>query len=142
MERPQFAEQFGIGGCFNGFKRDIKRRFVAEMVARAKRIDRERRHAAGSLPAPVAVALSLAAKVGEIEPSAADLGGYLVERFDDRAPGTDGPEYWRGDARLGWLATDDVRLGLGVQGFNDPTRSEFGIAEVRRLVYFTVDLTR
>jgi len=71
-----------------------------------------------------------------------DLGGYLVERFDGRAPGTDGPEYWRGDARLGWLATDDVRLGLGVQGFNDPTRSEFGVNEVRRLVYFTIDLTR
>ncbi len=70
-----------------------------------------------------------------------DTALYLVERFDDPS-GLDGPEYWRGDVRLGWQAMDGLRMSLGVQGFNDPTRSEFGFAEARRLFYFSVDITR
>ncbi|MFT5732765.1 MAG: iron complex outermembrane receptor protein [Planctomycetota bacterium] len=70
-----------------------------------------------------------------------DSALYLVDRFDalDGAPT---PEYWRGDLRVGWRPSDSLRLSVGVQGFNDPTRSEFGTSEVRRLFYLSLDLIR
>ncbi len=67
-----------------------------------------------------------------------DLSGYLVDRFS----GSLNPEYWRGDARVGWTPNDSIRVSVGVQGFNDPVRREFGRDEVRRLFYFSLDLTR
>lgn len=73
-----------------------------------------------------------------------DSAVYYVERFDGAEAqfGADGPEYWRGDIRLGWRPNDNVRVSLGVQGFNDPSRSEFGQEEVRRQVFASIDLTR
>lgn len=71
-----------------------------------------------------------------------DAAAYLVERFVSHPTGGDGPEYWRGDVRLGWTPNDSVRVSLGVQGFNDPSRSEFGEGEVRRQVFVSLDLTR
>ncbi len=71
-----------------------------------------------------------------------DTAAYLVERFESHPSGDDGPEYWRGDARLGWTPNENIRVSLGVQGFNDPSRSEFGSTEVRRQVFLSLDLTR
>lgn len=68
-----------------------------------------------------------------------DTAGYLVERFDGQ---DDGPEYWRADARLGWRPSRFLRVSLGVQGANDPARSEFGSEEVRRLAYLSLDVLR
>ncbi|MEL6713200.1 MAG: TonB-dependent receptor [Planctomycetota bacterium] len=70
-----------------------------------------------------------------------DTAVYVVERFDEPG-GTDGAEYWRADARVGWDATEDLRFAVGVQGLNDPRRSELGSQEVRRLVYVSVDVWR
>lgn len=71
-----------------------------------------------------------------------DVAAYVVERFEDHPVGGDGPEYWRGDVRVGWDVCDDVRLAFGVQGFNDSLRSEYGPYERQRLYYLAVDLTR
>jgi iron complex outermembrane recepter protein len=70
-----------------------------------------------------------------------DTAAYVVERFEELGGG-DGPEYWRGDIRLGWRPKDGVRVAFGVQGVNDSFRSEFGAEEARRLFYVSLDLVR
>lgn len=67
-----------------------------------------------------------------------DAGLYAAKRFDDDG----GQEHFRLDTRLGWRPTDDLRLALGVQGFNEPLRAEYFGDEARRLFYVSVSWSR
>ena len=65
-----------------------------------------------------------------------DLDGYGVQGMGQDY---EIAEYWRGDARFGYNPSKEVQLSLGVQDFNDPTRSELaGYDNIRRTIYFAL----